>query len=427
MKSIVIKITLLSFFGFLVVLFPALVHAGYFYVEQTGDDMIVANDGYSQYIIEYNYECYSSDFLEGDTIYIDSNYTPLFGDTIVTSGYFEKTCEVTDAEEVNLKKYYVENVLDSDDKIIVTDKLGDSYLVEYGLGCGLGMWRYEGKNIDIDIGGSFLDGIGDRIYLIDRSDDCKVWDAEELSGNYSGGSSSYAPSTDTDALEELLKSSCPANSSYTGSGCTCNSGYVANANGDACVTITQSCQSKYGINSYGSGTSCYCAQGYEWNTAQTSCVPSITCPDNSTKVGGSCICNDGFVMKSGQCISYTADCKLIYGENVIGTKGPNNNSLCDCANGYVWNSEQTSCIKKVVAPPPAPTQAEFSKPIVKEQSPSVEKTVEQNEIVEDTSAETDVQIQEEVAVSGEDKTQDTSEKEGILKRIWNWFISLFRF
>ncbi len=90
------------------------VYAGYFVVENTGDDVIVVNNGYSQYIVEYNYECYSSDFFEGDTIYIDSSYTPMYGDTIVTSGYLEKTCEVTDAEDVNLKKYFVEKVLDND-------------------------------------------------------------------------------------------------------------------------------------------------------------------------------------------------------------------------------------------------------------------------------------------------------------------------
>lgn len=240
-------------------------------------------------------------------------------------------------------------------------------------------------------------------------------------GGYSGGSTGYSQQD----IEELLKSACPANSSYTGSGCTCNTGYVANASGDACITITQSCQSKYGVNSYGSGTSCYCAQGYEWNSSQTSCVPSVTCSANSTKIGGSCVCNDGFVMRNGQCISYTADCKLIYGENIIGTKGPNSNSLCDCASGYVWNSGQTACIKKVVASPPTPTQVEPSKSIAESQILSAEKTAEQDEVTEDTSTDTNIQKQEEVEIIADDKMQDTSEREGIFKRIWSWFISLF--
>src|SRR3989338_9321912 len=162
-----------------------------FVVEKSGSDNILITDGYSEYVIEYNYDCYSSDFYEGETIYIDTSYSPSYGDKIIiTGGYSKKICEVTNADDVNIRRYYVDDVFDSEDKIIVTDKNNDQFLVEYGIGCGVSMWRYEGKVIEIDIGGSFLDGIGDRIYLFDSGRDCKVWDGEELNGAHSV---SYVP------------------------------------------------------------------------------------------------------------------------------------------------------------------------------------------------------------------------------------------
>lgn len=307
-----------------------------FLVLNGGSDKVLITDGISQYIIEHNYECYDSDFYDGATIYIDSYSYPSYGDTIIISGGFSnKTCEVTNSEEVNIKKYYVDKVLDSDDKIIVTDKNGTQYLVEYGLGCGLSFWRYEGKIIDIDIGGSFLDGIGDRIYLFDSDDDCKVWDAEELS---SGGG---YPSPNLQNLNEPLKNACPANSQYSNGQCICNEGYVAN--GNVCITYTQNCQNKYGVNSYGDKQHCYCSTGYEFNTDKTACVRSIVCPANATKSNNTCVCNDGYIMRNNNCITYTQDCIQNFGNNVIGVKGDNNNSLCSCIIGYTWNSQRTGC------------------------------------------------------------------------------------
>lgn len=290
------KLQINKLFFFVYVLFFFLpisnVYAGYFVVENTGEDVIVVNNGYSQYIVEYNYECYSSDFFEGDTIYIDSSYTPMYGDTIVTSGYSKKTCEVTDAEDVNLKKYFVEEVLDNDDKIIVADKLGDSYLVEYGLGCGLSFWRYEGKTIDIDIGGAFLDGIGDQIYLLDDGDDCKVWDAEELSGSYSGGSTSSYSGTYTPPPPTTQ--TCPANSYLATNGqCSCNAGYIV-------------------------------------NPAKTACVPAPTCPEGS------------FLDSNNLCTTYTQSCKAVNNNDplIIGSKGEGTKINCACVNGYSWNGSQ---------------------------------------------------------------------------------------
>lgn len=166
----------------------------------------------------------------------------------------------------NLKRYFVTNVFDSSDKIIVEDSYGDQYLVEYGIGC-LSMWRYEDKYIHIDIGGSFLDGIGDRIYLIDSEQDCRVWDVDELG---TSDSSYYytAPSTPTYTPPPTPK--CPINSSLgADSKCYCNSGYQL-LNGQ-CVTHTAACQMSHGFNSYGDKDYCYCNTGYVFNENKT-CV-----------------------------------------------------------------------------------------------------------------------------------------------------------
>jgi hypothetical protein len=323
----------------------ALALAKAFIVEKSGSDKILISDGFSQYVIEHDYNCYSSDFYDGMTFYIDTFYSPGWGDTIIIPGYFSKTCNVTNSTQVNIKRYYVDKVIDSNDKIIVTDNYGTQYLVEYGLGCGLSMWRYEGKTIDIDIGGAFLDGIRDRIYLFDSGRDCKVWDADELSS----GGSSFGSAPD---INEFLKSVCPANSQYFNGQCVCNDGYVAS--GNTCITYTQNCQNKYGANSYGDKQHCYCSSGYEFNSDKTACVKSIVCPANSTKVGQNCLCNEGFILRNGQCITYTQDCRLTFGDHVIGRKGDAGNSFCDCESGYTWNSNQTNCIKiEVKSIPPA--------------------------------------------------------------------------
>ncbi len=173
---------------------------------------------------------------------------------------------------------------------------------------------------------------------------------KSIPGRGYSGSSGYSQQD----LENLLKSACPSNSTYVNGQCTCNDGFVAN--GSVCVLYTQSCQLKYGSNSYGDKQYCYCSAGYEFNSDRTSCVQSITCQANATKIGGSCICNDGFVLRNNQCITYTADCRLSFGDHVIGSKGNANNSSCNCEAGYVWNSSQTACITPEIKPVSLPSE-----------------------------------------------------------------------
>jgi len=141
---------------------------------------------------------------------------------------------------------------------------------------------------------------------------------------------------------------CPENSINQNGICTCSSGYVVdNIDKSNCIPINQYCQKVYGMNSYGLGSECYCNVGYEFNSDKTSCIKNIICSINSTKVGQNCICNEGFVPKNEQCISHTEDCRLTFGDHVIGYQGQPglNNSNCDCEEGYIWNSLRTACVQ----------------------------------------------------------------------------------
>lgn len=281
-----------------------------FIVEEViGSDKLLITDGSSYYLITYSFfGCSSWDFSSGKVIYIDTYFSPSLFNKILVEGFSDtKTCDISNSEDLNLKKYYVDSVIDSKDNVIVIDKYGTKYLVEYGIGC-LSMWRYEGKNIDIDIGGSFLDGIGDRIYLFNSDDDCKVWDADEVS------SGSNAPTYPLPSYSPTPSSSCPVNSYSNGDKCTCVSGYIA-------------------------------------NPAKTGCVLAPT----PTPL----VCDGGFLVRNGQCISYTQDCINTFGSNVVGSLGPDNNSSCNCASGYQWNNTQTACIKVITPQPvliPIPAQ-----------------------------------------------------------------------
>lgn len=265
-----------------------------FVVEEViGSNKLLILDTSSQYLITYGFGCSSWDFSSGKIIYIDTYLSPSsFNNILVESSYDTKTCNISNSETLNIKKYFVDSVIDSKDNIIVVDKYGTKYLVEYGIGC-LSMWRYEGKNIDIDIGGSFLDGIGDRIYLFDSNDDCKVWDADELS-SISNSPTYPLPSYDP------TPPSCPTNSYSNGDKCVCVSGYIA-------------------------------------DSTKTSCMLAPA-PKSLT-------CDVGFLIRNDRCISHTQDCINNFGSNVIGSQGPDNNSNCNCVSGYQWNTGKTACVK----------------------------------------------------------------------------------
>lgn len=201
------------------------------------------------------------------------------------------------------------------DRAIIEDKSGAQYLIEYGLGCSLSIWRYEGslsKKLYIDVGGSFLDGIGDRMYLLDDDRDCKIWDADELDSG-----SSHSSAAQNAYLLYLLhqqnSAACPANATRQSDG------------------------------------KCYCNSGFDIDSTKAFCIQK-TCQLNSELIGGTCTCNTGYVLNSNTCISHDDDCRNTFGSNVVGQKGDVGNSSCFCAQGFEWNSTKTSCVTKLTCP-----------------------------------------------------------------------------
>ncbi|HOK35067.1 MAG TPA: hypothetical protein PLL80_00935 [Candidatus Pacearchaeota archaeon] len=130
-------------------------------------------------IIDYNYDCYSSDFFEGQYIYIDTLISPMFGDTIINSFGQTNTCKVGNVpKKVNLQKYFVDSVVDNKREVILKNEYGtNKYLVKYGIGC-FSMRQYKNQYINIDDGG-FL-SMGDEIYLFDSNENCLVSSVERI-------------------------------------------------------------------------------------------------------------------------------------------------------------------------------------------------------------------------------------------------------
>ena len=216
---------------------------------------------------------------------------------------------------------------------------------------------------------------------------------------------------------------CPFNSTRTAQGCSCNVGYILNQN--FCITYTQSCQNKYGANSYGDKDYCYCNVGYEWNSTKTTCIESVKCPLNSTKINNVCICNEGFVLKNGQCITYTQDCQSVFGLYAVGRKGDADNSFCDCEMGYVWNSSKTVCVKvedKSIQPTSTSITIK-SKEI--SQKPEIENTEELNTKQNTSTIISTVSENKDLNNQKEKNTLPEVKKPSILRRVISFFKSLF--
>ena len=216
-----------------------------------------------------------------------------------------------------------------------------------------------------------------------------------------------------------------ADTSISGSSCYCSDGYT-NYKGN-CVDNNTNCRNLYGNNSYWGSSSCQCSTGYQFNSARTACV-QITCYANSSLINNQCVCNDGYINRNGNsCISYTDDCIRQFGANSIGTKGQNNNSSCNCEDGFEWNGTQTACVKKVVAPVVSPKPASIQP--VKEVTP--EETVQPVQPASNLTPEQINSIRSTVGlppVSGAPVQQPKSQNKSrnIFSNIWSFFKNIFK-
>ncbi len=95
---------------------------------------------------------------------------------------------------------------------------------------------------------------------------------------------------------------CPLNSTYSGSGttCNCNSGYSAINGSCQLATNTLTCPA----NSSNVNGTCQCNAGYTFVVGSNLCTPiaqNPSCPANSSLVGTTCQCNSGYILNNGVC------------------------------------------------------------------------------------------------------------------------------
>ncbi len=86
-------------------------------------------------------------------------------------------CIFVEQASADAELVYVAKVINGDKGIIVRNS-GYAYQIETGVGC-LSFWRAEGKKVLISSPGMFL-GVGSYLVLPDESEDCRIWDSQEL-------------------------------------------------------------------------------------------------------------------------------------------------------------------------------------------------------------------------------------------------------
>lgn len=222
---------------------------------------------------------------------------------------------------------------------------------------------------------------------------------------------------------------CPPDSTQVGTDCVCNDGYTKWK--DICIIYDENCQFQYGIHSYGDKNGCYCSTGYQFNSDKTACV-QITCYANSSLINNQCVCNDGYINRDGSsCISYTDDCIRLFGANTVGIKGQNNNSSCNCEDGFEWNSTQTACVKKVVAPVVSPQLV--NPPPVKKVKP-----IQPTTTVQDTQKQQPITSQDLIdkygfsaptpqpTIQTQPEAKPQTKSNNIFSNIWNFIKNIFK-
>jgi hypothetical protein len=108
--------------------------------------------------------------------------------------------------------------------------------------------------------------------------------------NYSSGSigsigsgSTYSYTAPTTALTTVAQHVCPANSTWGGSSCACDTGYTKSTLTDSCITFSASCIEQHGSTAFydSNNKTCYfCPSGYAYNRSDNSCS-LITVPSPS--------------------------------------------------------------------------------------------------------------------------------------------------
>lgn len=138
-------------------------------------DVIIYGGG-SYYKTSFDYGCTITSLDYGKDVYISSFLYPSYGDLVLfPNGISQDLCTISTflTEKLHIKPYTIINEVGYD-RVIVEDQYGSKYPVQYGIGC-YGLTTSTGT---IYIDSTILDGISDTIYLFDKGQSCKVWDAD---------------------------------------------------------------------------------------------------------------------------------------------------------------------------------------------------------------------------------------------------------
>lgn len=164
-----------------------------------------------------------------------------------------------------------------------------------------------------------------------ENDSYNAWECNDgylESGNYCVKPESI-PTYTPENNNNLCMNQYGANTYWDGEYCQCNSGYVWNKAGTACITRTAKCQEDY-PNTYWNGTfsfdgklNCDCLPDHHWNPIKTFCIS----PDQ--------------------------ECSLNFDPHSLwsGEKDAEGNFICICEDGYEWNSQKKEyCVIKSNTP-----------------------------------------------------------------------------
>ncbi|MBU0497736.1 MAG: hypothetical protein KKG04_07265 [Candidatus Thermoplasmatota archaeon] len=197
------------------------------------------------YEVDFNYECSFTSFDSGNTIQIDSFLSPGYGDDVVYEDLFSTDiCEVGfGSKELNIESYNIIETTGTDKVLVESNELfGGRYLVEYGIGC-TSLWIKSFGEIHIDVGGVFLDGISDTIYLFDDNQDCNVWDAEEVNDDSNNIPIYTPPANNPITCPDMING-------FLGNDgiCYCNGGYSWDDSNKKCSLISGVVKGESDIN-----------------------------------------------------------------------------------------------------------------------------------------------------------------------------------
>lgn len=234
--------------------------------DSQNDDVVVLNEADEIWVLNYGYGC-ESYIDEDDYMYSIlpnkySDYNSYGAELAVynSSGTKYYTCDIENAEQIT--NIGTLTLLESDtNTLMLALDDGDSYLVEYRIGCSR-MSSYIDKSIYLYIGGNYLDSLSDEIILPSGDGNCKVLSATNISESLSNS-------------QPTATTSCPSNSSLTvGGDCICDLGYDLNIDSSQCLPVNnQLCQEKYGADALANEGKCVeCSEGYQLNEEENNCI-----------------------------------------------------------------------------------------------------------------------------------------------------------